>query len=446
MTPNLYYISTRSAKPQISFSEAMLQGLAADGGLFVPERLPPLSEDTLKTFHTLKDYSILGVELLHCLLSELSLNQLRKCIQESLNFPIPLVQLDEHLYVLEVFHGPTLAFKDVGARFMARILSEILQNQSLSMDILVATSGDTGSAVAHGFYGMPNLRVHILYPSGRITPLQEKQMTTLGKNIFPLKVEGNFDACQKLVKQALQDKALKALPGRCFSTANSINIARLLPQLIYHSWGVLQLRQNFRDEAPILSIPSGNLGNLMAAVYAESRGITIRHFIAATNINATFGRYLTTGDHAGEDSKPSFSSAMDVGHPSNLERLRHFYQNDVVKIRKKITALSITNEETLEAIRQTYQKYGYIADPHTAVGIQAARKFALQRPSMADTPVIVTGTAHPAKFPDVIRKALGEDAPLTVPDPLKKILELPVKSQQIPSDYKILKNWLEVPP
>jgi len=439
MKQNIHYISTQNALPEFSFQEAILQGLAPDGGLFVPDNLPSLPADTFQT----SDLHTLGISLLKGLIPELSPDQLKTCIQESLNFPVPLIHLADNIYLLEVFHGPTLAFKDIGARFMARVLSEILKNKKISLNILVATSGDTGSAVAHGFFGVPNINVYILYPAGRITPLQEQQMTTLGGNIFPFKVKGSFDDCQRLVKTALQDITLPQRTGRQFSTANSINIARLLPQMIYHSWGIVQLQKNFHTENPLLSIPSGNLGNLVAAVYAHARGMPAKHFIAATNINTAFGEFLTTGKYTGRPSRKSFSSAMDVGHPSNLERLRHFYQDDLSEIRRSITASSVSDTDTLDTIRSTFRQYGYLADPHTAVGIKAARKFCLKHPAKSATPVIVTATAHPAKFPEVIYSALGNDFPLMLPESLKRASALPGTSREISADYPQLQTLLE---
>ncbi len=433
------YSSTRDGHLKDNFLTAVLHGLAADGGLYVPAFFPEMIDAEKKLFFQANSCAEVGSILLKNFLEDLPEKILKKILDESLNFPMPLVQLDKNIYLLEVFHGPTLAFKDVGARCMARLLAFYLDNQQQKLAILVATSGDTGSAVAHGFYGLPRLRVFVLYPKGRISLQQEQQITTLGGNIFPLEIEGSFDDCQRLVKEVLQAQLLsqKSQQPFLFSTANSINIARLLPQMLHHAWGVVQLKKKFFQENPILCVPSGNFGNLVSAIYAQKCGVPISHFIAATNSHTVFSNYLATGQYLPQPSHQTVSNAMDVGAPSNLERLFAFYHHDHALIQQNITSFAISDAATLQTIRDVYQQYGYLADPHTAVGIRAAFDYVTQQKDH-QTPIIVTATAHPAKFPAVIQQALGEDFPLPMPEQLQRALSAKKMSQILPADYAAL--------
>jgi len=423
------FASTRDHDNQATFSGAVFAGLASDGGLFVPILIPKLSLPDISNVLNTPDIHRLGLALLKYFVPEISESDLFQDLTSSINFPVPLIHLQDNIFLLEVFHGPTLAFKDIGARFMARIISRILQHRHLTLDILVATSGDTGSAVAAGFYQVPHVRVHVLYPSGRITHLQEQQMATYGENIFPIEVEGSFDDCQNLVKSILQDRPFAEKNNLFFSTANSINVARLLPQLIYHAWGVVQLHQQHSLNNPVMSVPSGNFGNLVSAIYAHARGIPMNHFIAATNVNMTFPEYLATGQFTARPSQKTFSSAMDVGNPSNFERLENFYQYSAANMRNAISALPINDELTLKTIRDIFETTEYIADPHTAVGIAAAKKYIALKNST--DPVIVTATAHPAKFPEVIKKALGENISLDMPASLQAVIDRPKLSYRM---------------
>lgn len=438
------YPSTAHTAPACSFTEAVLRGLATDGGLFVPSHLPPLQADTFKQLMQADSCHLPGIALLEPFVLPFSERELKNILQTALNFPIPLISLKDNIFLLEVFHGPTLAFKDVGARFMAGILTEIVKKTGTQLDILVATSGDTGSAVAHAFYKKKGVRVCVLYPAGRITPLQEKQMTGLGGNILAVKIQGTFDDCQHLVKTFLADRSL-ALPGRQYSTANSINIARLLPQMIYHSWGIIQLKQGgkYLRAAPLMSIPSGNLGNLVSALYAHARGLPVEHFIAATNANAVFPDFLTQGKYAAQPSCQTVSSAMDVGNPSNLARLQHFFQDDLTRMRQAISAISVSDAETLDTLRRVWETEKYLPDPHTAVGIAAAWRFREQHPEYRHHPVIVTATAHPAKFPAVIQQAIGTDSVIQVPDSLQHLRETAARFTELPPDPTALHNLLQ---
>ncbi|HEV8539039.1 MAG TPA: threonine synthase [Bacteroidota bacterium] len=423
--------------PPVDFSTALLQGLAPDGGLYVPEEIPRLPRSIMDridpgTLHQL------AFQTISRFLPDVPEDALEKIIQKSLTFPIPLVKLEEHLYLLELFHGPTLAFKDVGARFMAEILSYVLAQQQRTVSILVATSGDTGSAVAHGFFGVPQITVYVLYPSGKISRLQEQQMTTLGGNICAIEVDGTFDDCQRLVKQALVDS--EVLASRPLTTANSINLARLLPQIVYYVWAFAQYKQMPSASAilPTVVVPSGNFGNLTAAVYAKWMGVPFGSFIAATNANDVVPKYLQTGTFSPRPTLPTLSNAMDVGNPSNLSRLQSLYKNDLAKLRREIDAVSISDEETLREIKRTHDRSGHILDPHTAVGVAAARLHSSSGGNVSS--IIVAATAHPAKFGETIRRAIGLEIPL--PPSLQEALRRTKRSTRIGSDYEQLKAIL----
>jgi len=426
------FMSTQDHTAQASFSEAVFSGLAPDQGLYVPASFPALSKKLLTNLQqaSLPD---LSSAIMQPFLAEIPDNELADMLARALNFPIPLTRLEKQLYLLEVFHGPTLAFKDVGARFMAGVLAYYSSGKKSKVTILVATSGDTGSAIAHAFHRAKNVEVFILYPSQKITLLQEMQMTTLGDNIHALEVQGTFDDCQRLVKQALADPELKS--GMTLTTCNSINIARLLPQIIYHAWGLAQLKQMGEEKSPDLFVPSGNLGNLTSAVYARQMGFDINMYIAALNNNTVFADYLSTQHFTPRPSVKTFANAMDVGNPSNIERLLDLYHHDARKMQTDIQAISINNPEILTEIRQTYETTGVIIDPHTAVGLAAARRYHDQ-----DRPAIITATAHPAKFPEVIREALHIDIPL--PESLQKVMVLKKKALLIAADYKELVTCL----
>ncbi|MGH2568117.1 MAG: threonine synthase [Bacteroidota bacterium] len=427
------FISTNGKSPAVTFREALFQGMAPDGGLYVPERLPQLSPSTLDNLQHLP-LQALGRQILSSFIDEIPERDLELIIQRAWNFPLPLVQHSDAMYLLELFHGPTLAFKDVGARFMAEALSFFLVQENREITIAVATSGDTGSAVAHGFYDTPNITVYILYPSGKISRLQEQQMTTLSGNIRAVEVSGTFDDCQRLVKQALADNELR----RNLTTANSINLGRLLPQIAYYAWAVAQLRGQGRQDAATVVVPSGNFGNLTAAVYAKFLGLPLEQFIAATNVNDVVPQYLETGAFTPRSSIQTLSNAIDVGNPSNLARLQFLYENSVDRMRRDMTAVRISDEETLSEIRRTYDQTRYILDPHTAVGVAAARKHLERRQS--SSPIIVAATAHPAKFPEIVEQALGVQIPL--PPALQEALGRPKQAVKIAPTFSEFKSLL----
>jgi threonine synthase len=425
------YVSTRNHKIISDLYDAIFNGMASDGGLFAPESFP-LVPDYIHAARK-PDLHELAYAMLSGYTSELSADELQTIIQKAFTFPIPLIKLENNIHLLEVFHGPTLAFKDVGARFMANLIEYYMLKSSAHLTILVATSGDTGSAIANAFHHKANIDVCVLYPSGKITELQEKQMTTLGGNIHALEVQGTFDDCQKLVKAALSDMELRK--GINLTTANSINLARLLPQSVYHAWGMVQLSTK-TDKPPVMTVPCGNFGNLVSAIYAAKMGFPVQSFIAATNINDVFIRYINTGNFLPKSSVMTYSNAMDVGNPSNFERIIHCFKDSYHDIKNFISAVSITDAETLAEIKQTYDRTGYILDPHTAVGVAATR----MRKVDGDVPVIVTSTAHPAKFPEVIKLALGFD--IELPEPLRVVMGKEKESHVMAADYGDLKRYL----
>jgi threonine synthase len=366
--------------------------------------------------------------------AELPEEVLWQIVSESINFPVKLVSLSPGLHVLELFHGPTLAFKDFGARFMARLLGYFVRGESRQLTVLVATSGDTGSAVAHGFLRVPGIRVVILYPSRRISEAQEKQFTTLGENITALEVAGSFDDCQRLVKQAFSDEELNK---RAFLTsANSINIGRLLPQMFYH---VAAYRQLPVASVPlIVSVPSGNFGNLTAGIFAKRIGLPVTKFIASTNANDVVPQYLLNGKFEPRAGIATISNAMDVGNPNNFPRLLDLCRNRLESVQKEIWGHGATDEETLAAMKMIHERYNYIADPHTAVGVLGWEAYKREHPEPAQG--LVLSTAHPAKFADIVERAIGSAPPL--PDRLAACLQREKLSLPFPSSYADLKQFL----
>ena len=384
----MQYVSTRKTAPPVTFKEALIRGLAPDGGLYIPAAIPQISEDIWRSAEDIVDLAsrVLG----HWLGAEVSGNRLGSILRNAFNFPVPLVQVGD-LYVLELFHGPTHSFKDFGARTMARLMSHFADAEPLT--ILVATSGDTGSAVADGFAGLPGLRVAVLYPKGQVSALQEKQLIAKRPGVRVFSVKGTFDDCQAMVKTLL------ASPGALrLSAANSINVGRLLPQMIYYYWtfvvGGLETAR--------ICVPSGNLGNLTAGVLAWKSGLPVEQFVAAHNANDGFPKYLAGHARPFARSVRTLSNAMDVGCPSNFERLQALL--DARTMRSKIIGRSISDGRTVEAMRRVYEESGYVADPHTAVALEAMR--------VGSGSGVVLATAHPAKFPETVQNALGIAAPV----------------------------------
>jgi len=424
------YISTRNKNLKLSFREAVLKGIPDDQGLFFPEKIPIISKNIYNknkpnlqetAFEIARHFT--GDEIPQATLSDM--------IKEALNFDIPLKEIEPGVFVLELFHGPTLAFKDVGARFLAQCMSYFSKGSS-PVTILVATSGDTGSAVANGFLGMDGIKVIVLYPSGKVSPLQEKQFTTLGQNITALEINSSFDDCQDMVKEAFADKQLTT--KRNLSSANSINIARLIPQSFYyfHAWNQLP-----ETNLPVvISVPSGNYGNLTAGLLAKEMGLPVSKFIAASNVNRPVPDYLETGVFNPRPSIETIANAMDVGNPSNFERILTLYQNSREKICEVIKARSFTDKQIKTIIRQTWEKTGYLPDPHGAIGYGALKQYLKKEKATG----IFLETAHPAKFNSVMEELTGEK--MELPENLKQFDAGTKRSIRMDNNYQELKYFL----
>jgi len=429
------YYSTRSRNNFVSFKTAVMEGLAKDGGLFMPELITVLPQSMLKE---IEKYSLqeIGYEVSKKFIGdEIPEQKLLTIIESAIDFPAPLVELSEQLFVLELFHGPTLAFKDFGARFMAKTMEYFAGDLNKELNILVATSGDTGSAVAHGFYGVEGINVFILYPKGKVSLIQEKQLTTLDKNITAIEVNGTFDDCQRLVKDAFVDDELKVKLN--LSSANSINIARLIPQTFYFINAYRQIKD--KTKHVIVSVPSGNLGNITAGLFAKRMGIPITKFIGATNRNDVFTEFINTHKFNPRNSVHTLSNAMDVGNPSNLERIIDLYDDDIVEMRKDISSSSWSDESTLDGIREVYEKFNYMIDPHGAVGYQALKQFTAFHKT-GNVNGIVVETAHPAKFKDVVESVTQRE--IIIPDRLASCLTKEKKSIQMKKEFSELKSFL----
>jgi threonine synthase len=398
-------VSTRGKAPAVSFKEAVLAGLAPDGGLYVPSKLERRPESFWaalrgKSFH---DVSIaIANELAGDEFDEATLTNL---IRDALNFPVRLVELEKNLAVLELFHGPTFAFKDFGARTLARFMGQ-LHDGSDPLTVLVATSGDTGSAVAHAFFGVKGTRVVVLYPEGQVSAIQEAQFTTLGGNVTAVAVNGTFDDCQRLAKEAFADTSLRSRVR--LTSANSISLGRLLPQIFYFAYAALQWP---KGKALVVSVPSGNFGNLVAGLMAWKLGAPINAFAAPTTVNDTVPRYLDTGRVEPRPSVATLANAMDVGNPSNLERVQWLFSGNLTHMRAVISSNRHTDDEVRKAIAELHKRYDYIADPHTAIGYLGAK---------GRSQAIFLATAHPAKFREVVEPIIG--MPVSLPDPLADAL------------------------
>lgn len=428
----MIFCTTRNHQYRAGLKEAVLQGLAPDGGLFMPVTIPVLPKEFLAGLRN-QSLQDIGRAVAGALIGDaFPQNTLNKIVEDALNFDVPLVDIEENIFALELYHGPTLAFKDFGARFMARLVAHYAEGQNSEITILVATSGDTGGAVASGFSGVPGVRVVVLYPSGMVSPIQEKQITTLGKNIVALKVQGNFDDCQKLVKIAFADEGLRK--EMQITSANSINIARLIPQTFYYFHAVAQWRG---EGDMIFSVPSGNFGNLTAGVIAARMGLPVKQFVAATNVNDVVPEYLEKGILRARPSVQTISNAMDVGNPSNFERMRTLYADDLVQMRAEIKGYAFTDESTRGAMKDVFKSSGYVLDPHGAVAYLGARSYLNE--NRGGTAVILE-TAHPAKFNEIVEETLR--ASIAFPESLVALNARSVRSIGIRADYEELKQLL----
>ncbi len=417
----------------MTLETALLSGLAPDGGLFMPEELPRLAATFLEDLGS-RSLAEIGGVVSESFVDQLSAAERVRLVEETLDFEIPLVELGDGVHVLELFHGPTLAFKDVGARFMARLMARWAGGDSRPLTVLTATSGDTGGAVAQAFAGLDGLRVAVLYPRGKVSPLQEKQFTTLGGNIQALAVAGDFDDCQRLAKEAFRDDRLRA--ELRLTSANSINIGRLLPQMFYDFQAVARLPEG--SGPPLFSTPSGNFGNLTAGLMARAVGLPCRGFVAATNVNDAVPRFLADGRYRPRRARATLSNAMDVGDPSNFERMLWLFDGDVDRMRQVVAGSRHDDAETGRIMRRVHQDSGYLLDPHTAVGYLGLRHRLAALPEPA--PGVVLATAHPAKFRHEIEPLLGLRVEL--PRRLQRCLELESRALDIPARLDALASFL----
>lgn len=430
-----YYSTKNPAGKTVSLKEAVLKGLPDDNGLFMPCQIETLPENFFKYIDTLSFYEM-AWNVVTCLdlQADVPPSKLREILKNSLNFDAPLVDLDQKTGVLELFHGNTLAFKDFGARFMAQLMAYFVEGEKQTLHILVATSGDTGSAVAHGFLGVPNIHVTVLYPSGKVSNRQEKQFTTLGQNITALEVAGTFDDCQHLVKQAFLDSTLTK--EMWLSSANSINIARLIPQMFYYFRAYAQAKAYHKSV--VFAVPSGNFGNLTAGLFAKRMGLPVHKFVAATNDNDIVPAYLQSGNFLPRPSVQTISNAMDVGNPSNFLRMRDLYENNLAKMQEHIVGAAFGDAKTVETIAHIKKKYDYIIEPHGAVAYLALEQY--RQTSKEDFYGVVLETAHPVKFPEAVEPIIQQ--PIEVPERLRIWTEKPKLSIPMRADFQEFKAFL----
>jgi threonine synthase len=422
------WISTRRSSPPVPFIDALFAGTAPDGGLYFPQRFDPLPASSLERIRSADLGEIGTIVGAHLLAGEISEQDMGRIVRSALDFTIPLVQVTDRVWALELFHGPTLAFKDVGARVQARLLHHFTDGTPLT--ILVATSGDTGSAVAQAFHGVPGSRVFVLYPEGQVTDVQEAQMASLGGNITAVAVAGTFDDCQGLVKQAFADDELRK---RVWLTpANSINLGRLLPQVIYY-FLLARLARPAEDDGLIVSVPSGNFGNLTAGLIAKRIGLPVRGFIAATNVNDVVPQYLRSGIYSPRASVRTVANAMDVGAPSNFERIRALYDDDLDRMREDLAGAAFEDATVVAEIRRVYREHEYLLDPHGAIAWLGLQERLAQSPRATG---VFLATAHPAKFLEVVEPAIGQPVPL--PATLAEALSRPRSSARLQVDYSAL--------
>ena len=430
----MYYYSTNKQAAKATLEEAVIKGLASDKGLFMPEtikRLPDAFYHNIGEM-TFQEMSFIVAEAFFG--EDVEADILKEIVYDTLNFDTPLVHVHDNIYSLELFHGPTLAFKDVGGRFMARLLGHFIRKKGeKEVNVLVATSGDTGSAVANGFLGVPGIRVFVLYPKGKVSEIQEKQFTTLGQNITALEVDGTFDDCQSLVKEAFMDKELnKAL---LLTSANSINVARFLPQSFYYFYAYAQLARIEKNKDVVFCVPSGNFGNITAGLFAKRMGLPVKRFIAANNRNDIFLQYLITGKYEPRPSIPTIANAMDVGNPSNFARILDLYENSHEAICKEISGVSCTDDQIRETLSEVYKKYNYLLDPHGTCGYRALT----EKLENGETGIFLE-TAHPAKFLETVEGVIN--TPVNIPDTLLKFMHGKKKSIEIPASFIPFKRLL----
>ena len=427
------YFSTNHNSPIVNFKDATINGQAPDKGLYFPESIPVLSKAFFKNIERYSNEAIAYEVIKPYVGDTIPANMLQQIVEETINFPIPLVPISDTIFSLELFHGPTMAFKDVGARFMSRCLGYFVKDQLKKVTVLVATSGDTGGAVASGFYDVPNVEVIILYPSGKVSTVQEKQLTTLGKNIHAIEVNGSFDDCQQMVKDVFANAA--DFPHLFLTSANSINVARWLPQQFYYFLAYKQWAD--KNNPPIISVPSGNFGNICAGILANASGLPIKHFIAACNANDVVPQFFASNIYTAKKSVQTISNAMDVGNPSNFVRILQIFNQQITDLKNLVSATSISDEETRLTLKKVYKEFNYLLDPHGAVGYHALEKYLQEHPSQKG---IVVETAHPVKFFDVVEPIIQEA--VSIPEAISEQLKLAKKSVLMENNTEALKAFL----
>ena len=426
---NMKYYSLHHKSPISTFKNAVVQGLAKDRGIYFPDNITKLSKDFIENISEYSNHEIAYEVIKQFVGDEIPTEKLKDIVAKTVSFDFPLVKVDDNIASLELFHGPTMAFKDVGAKFMAQCLEYFNKDSDDEVTVLVATSGDTGGAVANGFLGAKGVNVLILYPSGKVSDIQEKQLTTLGQNITALEVDGVFDDCQEMVKTAFLDEEIT----KTLTSANSINVARWLPQMFYFFFAYKELHKKHKDL--IFSVPSGNFGNICAGIMAQKLGLPIKHFVASTNVNDTVPNYLVDGIYKPKPSKATISNAMDVGNPSNFIRIQELFNNDLEALKSAFSSYSFSDDETRETMKKIYNNSGYVADPHGAVGYLGLKKHGLKENEFG----VFLETAHPVKFLDVVEETLP--VKVEIPKQIQKVInntKVAIKA----SSYKDLKAYL----
>ncbi len=428
------YYSTNKKVTGVSLQDAVVKGLAEDKGLFMPDTIKTLPQSFFDTIENLSFQEMAYMVADAFFGEDVEAEALKKIVYETLNFDVPLVHVVDNIYSLELFHGPTLAFKDIGGRFMSRLLGYFIQKQNdTKVNVLVATSGDTGSAVANGFLGVEGIHVYVLYPKGLVSTIQECQFTTLGQNITALEVDGTFDDCQALVKSAFMDVELNAKLK--LTSANSINVARFLPQSFYYFYAYAQLKKLGKAENLVMCVPSGNFGNITAGLFAKKMGLPVKRFIAANNRNDIFLQYLQTGEYRPRPSVSTIANAMDVGDPSNFARVLDLYNGSHAAISAEISGVSYNDEQIAETLKSCYQETGYLLDPHGAVGYRAL----IDKLDANETGVFLE-TAHPSKFLETVENIIGEK--VEIPLKLQEFMKGEKKSEPITKDFQSFKSYL----
>ncbi len=427
------YYSTNGQAPTATLCKAVVKGLAEDKGLYMPERINPLPAEFYNNIHNMSFHEIACTVAGAFFGEDIPKDELDRIVCDTLSFDVPAVKVSDNIYSLELFHGPTLAFKDVGARFMARMLQYFLREDKREVNVLVATSGDTGSAVANGFLGVEGIRVYVLYPKGKVSPIQECQFTTLGQNITAIEVDGSFDDCQALVKSAFMDAELNERMK--LTSANSINVARFLPQSFYYFYAYAQMKRLGLADSLVVSVPSGNFGNICSALFGKRMGLPIKRFIAANNANDIFFKYLQTGEYCPKPSIQTIANAMDVGAPSNFARIYDLYGKSHEAICNDISGATYTDNRISDIMRQCYAETGYILDPHGACGYQSLKESLLP----GETGVFLE-TAHPAKFKQTVDSVLGIDLP--IPEKLQSFMRGTKQSVEMQNAFSDLKKIL----